>query len=269
MEGPDTILRVGSTRSRNAGLRTVDVARRVGCSVQQIRDLEREGVLPPVARTATGYRVHTEVSVLAASAYRAFAAGVGPGEASRLLRAAHDPDPGDVLALLDAAHARLHAERRDLALARAAAAAITAEPMAPPRPTDSMGVAELAAALGVRPSTLRHWDAERLVVPARARGARSYSPADVRDARIVHQLRQAGYGIAALRELVPRLRGAQPQDDVLAALDDRDAALTARSRALLRGAAALAALLDGPRAQAWTATAIGVENARHHSSTVR
>lgn len=259
---------MGSSRSRHPGLRTVDVARRVGCSVQQIRDLEREGVLPPVARTAAGYRVHTESSVQAASAYRSFAAGVGPAEATRLVRAAHAPDPGGLLALLDAAHARLHTERRDLALARAAAAAITAEPMAPPRPADDMTVSELAAALGVRPSTLRHWDAERLVVPGRApaHGARSYSPADVRDARIVHQLRQAGYGIAALRELVPRLRSAQPQDDVVAALDARDSALTARSRALLRGAAALAALLD---AQAWTATAIGVENARHHSSTVR
>ncbi|MFE7711419.1 MerR family transcriptional regulator [Streptomyces sp. NPDC057486] len=58
-----------------------------------------------------------------------------------------------------------------------------------------MSVSELAAALGVRPSTLRHWDAEGLVVPDRvpSRGTRRYSPAQARDARIVHQLRSAGY----------------------------------------------------------------------------
>ena len=48
-----------------------------------------------------------------------------------------------------------------------------------------MSISELAAALGVRPSALRYWDAEGLVVPRRATagGARQYSPADVRDAR--------------------------------------------------------------------------------------
>ena len=34
-------------KSRKSGLRTVDVARRAGCSVQQVRNLERDGVLLP------------------------------------------------------------------------------------------------------------------------------------------------------------------------------------------------------------------------------
>ncbi|MGY1651637.1 MerR family transcriptional regulator [Geodermatophilus sp. SYSU D01119] len=228
----------------HAGLRTVDVARRAGCSVQQVRDLETEGVLLRAARTASGRRVFAETHVRAALAHRLLAAAVGPRGAGDLLRAAHRwPDPA-VLHLLDAAHAALAAERRDLALAREAAAAVTAEPMADVRPSDAMGVAELAGALGVRPSTLRHWDAEGLVVPGRdATGARCYAPADVRDARVVHQLRLAGYGIGPLRELLPGLRGARRLEDVRGALAARDASVDARSRALLEGSAALAALL--------------------------
>ena len=42
-------------RSRNTRLRTVDVARRVGCSVQHVRDLEQAGFLPPAERTDSGY----------------------------------------------------------------------------------------------------------------------------------------------------------------------------------------------------------------------
>ena len=233
-------------RSLQSGLRTVDVARRAGYSVQQVRDLEADGVLPPAQRTASGYRTFTDAHVRAALAYRSLAVAVGPVHAKELVRAAHrDPGSG-LLRLLDAAHARLDAERRDLALAREAAGLIAAEPIADVRPSDAMGVSELAAALGVRPSTLRHWDAEGLVVPRRSAGeARRYTPADVRDARIVVQLRRAGYRIGPLRELLPHFRRAGRRDDVLAALAARDADVDARSRALLEGTAALAALLAG------------------------
>ena len=231
-------------KSLQSGLRTVDVARRAGYSVQQVRDLERDGVLPPVPRTRSGYRSWTEAHVHAVLAYRAVAAANGPVEARRLLRATYDDPPSQLLALLDAAHARLHAERRDVALAKEAAAAIAAEPIDEPRPSDAMGPAELAGALGVRTSTLRHWDAEGLVVPRRSPGgARTYAPGDVRDARIVSQLRRAGYGIGALRVLLPQLRRARRWEEVVATLAARDADVDARSRALLRGAAMIDALL--------------------------
>ncbi|MGC5010482.1 MerR family transcriptional regulator [Streptosporangium sp. DT93] len=226
-------------------MRTVDVARRAGCSVQHVRDLEHDGVLPPAARTATGYRVYDETHVRSALAYRALAAGTGPVEARRIMRAVRTRPLPELLALLDAAHARLDAERRDVGLARRAAATISEEPIGDVRPSDAMSVSELAVALGVRPSTLRHWDAEGLVVPRRASpgGPRRYLPGDVRDARIVHQLRRAGHRIAPLRALMPELRGARRRDEVTAALAARDASVDARSRALLDAAAALAALI--------------------------
>ncbi|NDU72021.1 MerR family transcriptional regulator [Actinomadura sp. DSM 109109] len=236
---------VGVSGLKSRGLRTVDVARRAGCSVQQVRNLERDGVLPAAARTSTGYRVYGERHVQSALAYRALAAGTGPVAAKEIVRAAHRfPDP-DVLVLLDAAHAGLDAERTRLREAREAAQAISAEPVGDVRASDAMGVSELAAALGVRPSALRHWDAEGLAVPDRdpVRGTRRYTPAQVRDARIVHQLRQAGHRIEPLRALMPELRAARRMEDVASALDTREAGLAARSRALLDGAAALSALL--------------------------
>ncbi|MCZ2860265.1 MerR family transcriptional regulator [Blastococcus sp. VKM Ac-2987] len=231
---------------RKWGLRTVDVARRAGYSVQQIRDLEQAGVLPPADRTPAGYRRYTERHVHAALAYRAFAAGIGPVEAKRVLRAALRGGPA-VLVLLDAAHARLHAERRELALAREAAGAIAAEPIAAPRASDAMSITELAAALGIRPSTLRHWDAEGLVPAHRSgpRSTRTYSPDAVRDARITHQLRRAGYRIGPLRALLDQLRRTGRGSDVEAGLAARSTSIDDRSRALLQGAAALDRLLDG------------------------
>jgi DNA-binding transcriptional MerR regulator len=232
---------------KSGDLRTVDVARRAGCSVQQVRNLERDGVLPSTTRTAAGYRIHGEIHLQSALAYRALAAGAGPAEAKEIVRAVHRfPTPHVALALLDAVHARLDAERTRLRQAEEAARAISSEPIEDVRASDSMSVSELAAALGVRPSTLRHWDAENLVVPDRdpVRGTRRYTPTHVRDARIVHQLRKAGYRIAPLQALMPELRRARRSEEVASALAARDAGITARSRALLDGAAALSAVIS-------------------------
>lgn len=227
-------------------MRTVDVARNAGYSVQQVRNLEREGVLPPAVRTATGYRIYGQLHLQSALAYRALAAGAGPVEAKKIVKAAHQSPTSQVLALLDAAHAQLHTERTELRHAQRAAQAISSEPLDDVRASDSMSISELAAALGVRPSTLRHWDAEGLVVPDRdpTRGTRNYTPSQVRDARIVHQLRKAGYRVAPLRALMPALRRARPSEDLTAALTARDASLATRSRALLDGSAALSAVLS-------------------------
>jgi DNA-binding transcriptional MerR regulator len=229
----------------STGLRTAEVASRAGYSVQQVRNLERDGVLPTAARTPSGYRSYGEIHLRSALAYRALAAGVGPVEAKRIVRAAHREPVARVLALLDAAHAALDTERAELREAREAVRMISGEPIDDVRGSDAMSVSELATALGLRPSTLRHWDAERLVVPGRdSRGTRRYTPAQVRDARIVHQLRLAGYRVEPLRALMPELRRSRRLEDVAAALAARDDAITARSRALFDGTAALSAVLS-------------------------
>lgn len=231
-------------KSRKSGLWTVDVARGAGYSVQQVRILERDGVLPPVERTASGYRIYAEAHVQAAIAYREFAAGLGPVDAKQLMRTALNRPTVELLASLDAAHADLHVARQRLRLAKKAAESITAEPLDDVRPSDVMSIGELAEALGVRASTLRHWEDEGLVAPDRTVGrrARSYSPAAVRDARIAHQLRLAGYRIDVLRALIPQLSTARDHDGVLKGLNARDSRLDERSRALLHGTAALVAM---------------------------
>ena len=105
-----------------------------------------------------------------------------------------------------------------------------------------MSVGELAIAPGARPSTLRHWEAERLLSPARSiNGARTYSPVDVRDAPLIHQLRQAGHRINPLRDLLPTLQTGDAWAEVLAG---RDNSVRTRSRALLNATDALLRYLN-------------------------
>ncbi|MGW5450455.1 MerR family transcriptional regulator [Nocardia sp. NPDC003979] len=241
------------TKLHSPRKRTVDVARAAGYSVQQVRDLENDGVLPAAQRSPGGHRNYRDAHVAAARAYRALVEGTGPVAAKAIMRDAVAGETERALAGLDAAHAALHTERGELALAVRAAAGIGAEPIADVRDSDALGIAELADALGIRTSTLRHWDAAGLVVPQRLKGARRYTPEQVRDARIVHQLRRAGYGITTLRTVLTQFRRSGP-GELRDALATREAALTRRSRALVAAAAALTEVLrdqpHNPRARA-------------------
>lgn len=224
-------------------MRTVDVARRTGCSVQQVRKLEAAGVLPLTTRTSSGYRHWDDTHVASLQAYQQLADAIGPVEARLLMQDAHR-DQTAMLTRLDAAHARLHQERREVALARQAVESIKAEPLDDVDPADSMSVGAVAIALGIRPSTLRHWEAERLLNPARsATGARIYNPTDVRDARLIHQLRQAGHRISPLRDLLPTLQTDGSASEILT---DRERSIHDRSRALLNATIGLAHCLTPP-----------------------
>jgi DNA-binding transcriptional MerR regulator len=226
------------------------VARRVGCSVQHLRDLEGAGVVPPATRTSSGHRVWNELHVLSATACRELTRAVGPAPAKDLLRALHHRPAADFLALLDAAHAELHRQRHDLRLAREAVVSIAAEPVESPRPSDAMTITQLATALGTTTATLRHWEAQGLLAPRRTGPGRvrTFTPLDVRDVRVVHQLRTAGHPIPQVRTVLRTLAGSPGSDAALrAGLELRDEQLTGRSRSLLRASAALHDLLTTMR----------------------
>lgn len=108
----------------------------------------------------------------------------------------------------------------------------------PSRKSPTMRTVDVARRAGCSVQQVRNLERDP------ARGSRRYTPAQVRDARIVHQLRRAGYRIAPLQALMPQFRGARRSEDVGSALAARDADITARSRALLDGAAALGAVLS-------------------------
>lgn len=229
-----------------ARLRPVDLARLAGISTQQVRNYEDAGVLPPAGRTASGYRVFDDVHRRALLTFRALARGYGPTDAARIMRAAHAGDVPGALALVDAAHAALHAERTALGATREALADPAREEH-PPVPRSGLRIGDVAALLGVRTSALRVWETAGLLTPGREPGTgyRTYTPADVRDARLVHTLRLGHHLFERIRPVLAELREAGGRTALDAALTARADALTARTRAMLSGAAALDGYLEG------------------------
>jgi DNA-binding transcriptional MerR regulator len=231
--------------SADKRLRPVDLARLAGVSTQQIRNYEDAGVLPPAVRTESGHRTFRPVHREALLTYRALSKGYGTTGAARIMQTVHAGDVPGALALVDAAHAALHAERVTLEAARQALETLAGQEPAE-LPSGGLRIGEAAALIGVRTSALRVWEAAGLVAPERERGTgyRVYRPVDVRDARLIHTLRRSHYPLDQIRPVLEGLRREGSSEALRAAVAARGETLTARTRAMLGGAGRLYGYLD-------------------------
>lgn len=259
-------------------LRPIDLARPYGLSSQAIRNYEDQGILPPAVRSTSGHRRYDERHRRALAAFVALVAGHGHATSAELLRLTQRGALDELYALLDRQHAQLVRDRDTLDLVGRAVGDLTATsgggavtpgggtvtpdlgtatPDGGRAPSDDRSadpgrspipIGALAHRLRVRPATLRAWEAAGVLRPARdpATGYRAYGPADVRDAHLAHQLRRGGYLLAQIAEVVSELREHGSQERLREALADWQAAVRGRGLAMLRGAAALAAVLDEP-----------------------
>lgn len=226
----------------NGRLRPVDLARGAGLSTQAVRNYEAAGILPAAERTPHGYRTYTTRHAQALRAFLALLPGHGHPTATAIMQAVNRDATEDALRLIDESHAQLLDDRRTLQAVEAALHDL--DPV--PRERGDTFVGPLSRRLGIRPATLRKWERAGLIQPRRdpRTGYRVYREADVRDALLAHQLRRGGYLLEQIAPLIAQVRTAGGIAPLESMLHDWRARLAARSRAMLTGAAALAAYLD-------------------------
>lgn len=233
-------------KSQESGWTTAAAARVVGYSTQQVRDLERLGVLPAAERSRNGYRRYQERHIIALRAYRALAVAIGPVPARQMM-------PSLIQGTLDAAaeriddlHALLARSRDRVREASRGLQAVLSDTLDGHDDRDSMTIGELAEALGVRPSALRHWEHEGLVTPDRISEtrARRYNSRAIAEARIVAALRNGGHRIPPISRVLEHLRDHGLTAEAQALLDERLSDLSRRSSALLGASGNLHELLN-------------------------
>lgn len=236
------------TSSPETPLRPIDLARVAGISTQQIRNYVDAGILPPASRTAAGYRRLDTRHRRALATYDALVPGYGQQTARAVMRAVHAGDVPLALSLVDAAHAALHDQRLSLRAAGEALEAVAGQtPETLDVPRGGLRIGEVAAYLGVRTSALRVWESAGLLVPKRERGTRyrTYRPADVRDARMIHMLRQDRYPLDRIRPVLEGLRRTGGSAALREVIAERREGLTRRTTAMLEGAGRLHGYLTG------------------------
>jgi DNA-binding transcriptional MerR regulator len=225
-------------------LRPADLAREHGLSTQAVRNYERDGFLPPASRTASGYRIYTEVHASALRAFLALVPAYGHATAGGIMHAVHEDDLGRALTLVDRGHELLLRDRETLNTVRKAIGHLTTGP-APEPATAGWSIGELAHRLGVTAATVRAWERAGILVPSRNRatGHRVYQAADIRDAELTHLLRRGGYPLARIATVVEQVRTAGGTEPLAEALETWQDRLTARGLAMLDAAGRLSAYL--------------------------
>ncbi|MBC6463236.1 MerR family transcriptional regulator, partial [Actinomadura sp. HBU206391] len=210
---------MGRNLQNGERLRPVDLARGYGLSTQAIRNYEEAGILPAAGRTAHDYRTYTPLHARALRAFLALVPGHGHQTATSIMRAVNQGVVEEAFRLIDESHAQLLDDRRtlqavesalrDLEPATASESDAVSEPAAVSGPGGTF-IGPLAGRLGIRPATLRKWERAGLVRPRRdpRTGYRVYDEADVRDARLAHQLRRGGYLLEQIAPLIAQVRAA-------------------------------------------------------------
>ncbi|MEU6309085.1 TioE family transcriptional regulator [Streptomyces chartreusis] len=239
---------MGQNLQTSGRLRPVDLARGHGLSTQAVRNYEEAGILPAAARTPHGYRTYTSLHAGALRAFLALVPGHGHHSAASIMRAVNEGRVDEAFHLIDESHVQLLDDRRTLQAVESALRDLEPESGADPAAVSAPGgtfIGPLAEALGIRPATLRKWERAGLVRPRRdpQTGYRVYDEADIRDARLAHQLRRGGYLLEHIAPLITQVRAAGGLEPLEAALSDWHDRLSARGRAMLTGAAELEAYL--------------------------
>src|SRR5258708_30157721 len=108
-------------------LRTIDLALAVGISVQQVRNYEAWGMLPPTERSKNGYRLYTQKHLVALKAVKSMIDGYSWQRTRTIMREVHGGELSAALALIDTSHAELASKRLQVEQTLAALRALVAQ----------------------------------------------------------------------------------------------------------------------------------------------
>ena len=202
----------------NKYLRTSDLARAVGIHANTVRLYVDWGLLPPVERSASGYRLFTQRHLDCLRLARAIYAAPYPGRGFRALgnemiqRAVAD----DWLGALEKAHTHLGAVKAELE--RAEAAADLLEHWAQTGSAEADGVllplGEVSSLLGVSHDVVRNWERDGLIRVRRnpVNNYRLFGAREIERLRIIRLLARAGYSHMAILRMFIELDAGNTRD---------------------------------------------------------
>ena len=199
-------------------LYTSDIAKAVGVHPNTVRLYEEWGFLPPVPRSAGGYRLFSEAHLDQMRLARTALHGAWPGRSIRrsaveLVRQAASGDLGGALERAYHHLARVQAER-----ARAEAAAALLERWAQGVAADAtprhLHIGQAARLLGATSDMLRNWERNGLIQVPRdpGNGYRLYGAAEIGRLRVIRMLNHAGYSQMAILRMLLHLDREQGGD---------------------------------------------------------
>jgi DNA-binding transcriptional MerR regulator len=213
-------------------LRTIDLAQAGQISVQQVRNYEAGGFLPPAERSPAGYRLYTQKHLAALKTVRGLIGGYGWQRTREIMQAVHQGQLAVALTQIDERHAELASKRLQVeqTLTALSTLATQSTPLAGPRQAHHLRIGEAAKQVGARVSALHFWEEQGLLHPRRDKSSqyRLYDEHQMRRLRVVVLLRDAGYDFGAIHTALDELAAGKPEK-AIAAVEKRRAEIARTS----------------------------------------
>jgi DNA-binding transcriptional MerR regulator len=194
--------------------RTSELARAVGVHPNTVRKYVEWGLLPPVERSPTGYRLFTQHHLDCLRLARTIYSAEYPGREIRASgnKIIQSAVSGDWNEALEKARDHLASVCEELDLASAAAALLEHWVKSkPPKANDKpLSIGEVSKLLGVSRDKIRNWERNGLITVSRSayNSYRLYRQQDIERLQIIRMLTQAGYShMAILRMFIELDKG--------------------------------------------------------------
>ncbi len=205
-------------------LSTSKIAKAVGCHPNTVRLYEQWGLISPVPRSRTGYRLYTDLHLYQMRLARMALRDPYPGPNIRrsAYELVHKAAAGDLGGALELAYKHMATVQAERSYAETAvrmlerwAAGAPAEPMRLP-----LQIGDAARLLGITTDMLRSWERNGLIEAPRDPNNRYrlYGGEEIGQLRVIRLLRQAGYSPNAILRMLVRLNRGEAED-LAAALD--------------------------------------------------
>jgi DNA-binding transcriptional MerR regulator len=199
-------------------LRTSDLARAVGIHPNTVRLYEDWGLLPPIERSPSGYRLFTQRHLDCLRLARLIYAAAYPGRALRALGAEiiQCAVADDWQGALKKAHEHLVSVKAELEHADTVADLLEhwAQNMNASSDQDPLAIREVSKLLGVSHDVIRNWERNGLIsVPRNSfNGYRLFGKKEIERLQIIRMLSRAGYSHMAMLRMFIELDGGNTGD---------------------------------------------------------
>ncbi|HWO96147.1 MAG TPA: MerR family transcriptional regulator [Bacillus sp. (in: firmicutes)] len=145
-------------------IRPVDIARRLHISTSSLRSYEARGIVPPPARSSTGYRIYTEEHIAYFECIVAMSPGFGMDITSAVLKRLQQKELNDALWIINQAEVSNYESKKSVEKVQAYIEKMASEISEEPT---YMTVGEVSVEAQVSTSTLRYWEKEGIIVSKR------------------------------------------------------------------------------------------------------
>lgn len=188
-------------------LRPIDIARKLDIGTSALRHYEDWGIVPPAKRKPNGYRTYTKEHEAYFKCIRAMYPGFGMATVKKIMPLLQENKITEALWEVNKIQADLY-QRKQLAIkALEILKPDNMERFLQKRNKRTYTIGEVEKEIDVPATTLRHWEKEGLITPARdsENGYRMYTKEDIRRLLIIRTVQSSVFFLDAVRDILDKI----------------------------------------------------------------